>query len=784
MRFKFLLGLVFAALSFPVPAAIATEATTELVEFYNQSLDHYFITLGPKEIQDLDAGVHPGWVRTGYRFLVVKNGDSQEGSVPVCRFYGRPEAGLDSHFYSAKASECQDVKDKFAYAWQIETEEAFRAFLVDPYTGKCPADTVPVFRLWNQRPDVNHRFTDQLTVFQAMLGLAYKAEGDGNPSQPVAFCAPAGGSVVPQAPAGTPSCTITGTTATPLVGSTLTLDAICTGTPTSYAWVGCSSTSSQCKVSQATPGAAGYAVTASNAAGTGSGVTLNVTWQAAGGALPLCTISGSTSTPTVGGVLGLTANCSQSPTSYQWLNCNYLVQEICIVIPSCSPSQKTCSVTSGQTGFARYAVAGVNGAGAVGPRAAFDAEWKSGGGGGGTTPPPPGNVPSCTVYASNSGPVAGESIVLSASCSGSPTNYSWVGVACSAIQCSTSSSVTGPKTFTVTASNALGSSSPASITVEWQSSPAPVCSLSTNNPTPTIGQTITINSSCTGSPTGYAWNGCTGSDASCTDAATVAGAKSYALSASNGNGLGPQAGLVVNWQTPPTAAPVCSVTASNQSPFVGQSVTLSASCSNSPTSYAWTNCNSSSSTCVATSAAEGAQTYSVIASNGIGPSAPAQTGVNWQASVGGSDFCGSYRGVNRISKSWGDSSPIYTPKHGGFDAEGVVVVSFTAPATPASYGSPGSTVVAEYQGPPTFRQVTISRSACDFRPSDPSGANGPYTVGNGSSVTITWNVGNGNAPLTPGETYFVNVRNWSIDNEANLCTTGSCEAIIQMNWPG
>ena len=147
MRFRKLIGALLAAASFSAVAAIPPTETTEIVEFYNAALDHYFITLGPKEIQDLDSGVHPGWTRTGYRFLVVKNGSAYAGSVPVCRFYGRPEKGIDSHFYSAKASECEDVKNKFADAWIFETAEAFRAFPVN-VDGSCPADTAPVYRLY------------------------------------------------------------------------------------------------------------------------------------------------------------------------------------------------------------------------------------------------------------------------------------------------------------------------------------------------------------------------------------------------------------------------------------------------------------------------------------------------------------------------------------------------------------------------------------------------------------------------------------------------------------
>ena len=43
----------------------------------------------------------------------------------VCRYYGRPQAGLDSHFYSASASECRGVAQRFPDAWILESAELF-----------------------------------------------------------------------------------------------------------------------------------------------------------------------------------------------------------------------------------------------------------------------------------------------------------------------------------------------------------------------------------------------------------------------------------------------------------------------------------------------------------------------------------------------------------------------------------------------------------------------------------------------------------------------------------
>jgi hypothetical protein len=42
------------------PDAGGTPEQVVVVEFYNRSLDHYFMSISPLEINDLDTGVHPG----------------------------------------------------------------------------------------------------------------------------------------------------------------------------------------------------------------------------------------------------------------------------------------------------------------------------------------------------------------------------------------------------------------------------------------------------------------------------------------------------------------------------------------------------------------------------------------------------------------------------------------------------------------------------------------------------------------------------------------------------
>jgi len=172
------------------PGTLPGAAESVVVEFYNATLQHYFMTTNPPEIDDLDTGVHPGWERTGLRFLAYSS--PVPGASPVCRFYRTPGFG-DSHFYSASAAECQAVLAQPAKfpGWTYESSAVFYVALPDPVSGACPAGDVPVWRFFNQ-VTTNHRYTADRMIRDAMRAdpATWVAEGYG-PDQTI-MCAPAG----------------------------------------------------------------------------------------------------------------------------------------------------------------------------------------------------------------------------------------------------------------------------------------------------------------------------------------------------------------------------------------------------------------------------------------------------------------------------------------------------------------------------------------------------------------------------------------------------------------
>ncbi|HEX8012155.1 MAG TPA: choice-of-anchor U domain-containing protein [Casimicrobiaceae bacterium] len=165
---------VIAGLGGPALPAVSP-ATIQVIEFYAPSLDHYFMSADPTEIAALDTQAIPGWARTGMGFSAYSN--AAANTQPVCRFYMPPQDG-DSHFYSASIAECAQVRARFP-EFAYESPDVFQIALPDASTGACAVGTVPVYRVWNQRADSNHRYTASRTIRDQMVARGYAAEGYG-----------------------------------------------------------------------------------------------------------------------------------------------------------------------------------------------------------------------------------------------------------------------------------------------------------------------------------------------------------------------------------------------------------------------------------------------------------------------------------------------------------------------------------------------------------------------------------------------------------------------------
>jgi serine protease len=167
-------------------AVLAAQATlppanqVPVVEYFHAGFGHYFMTADEDEIAALDAGAYGGaFVRTGRQFDAFDAATA--GTSPVCRFFTVSFAPKSSHFYTADAAECDQVKHNAD--WQYE-KIAFHVRA--PVSGTCAAGTTPVYRMYNngQTGAPNHRFTTDPSLYQQFTtAQGWSAEG-------IAFCAP------------------------------------------------------------------------------------------------------------------------------------------------------------------------------------------------------------------------------------------------------------------------------------------------------------------------------------------------------------------------------------------------------------------------------------------------------------------------------------------------------------------------------------------------------------------------------------------------------------------
>jgi platelet-activating factor acetylhydrolase isoform II/uncharacterized protein DUF5648 len=161
--------------TFPPP----TQNEGIAVEFFNTTLGHFFQAAGADEISSIRrGGAGAGWIETGQSFKVFTQlpPDSVTTVAPVCRFYGVPAGGPNSHFFTASSLECETVKR--AGGWFYEGT----GFYATPVgsNGQCPAGLLSVNRAYNNgtpRNDSNHRFTTSDSTLREMGQAGWAMEG-------------------------------------------------------------------------------------------------------------------------------------------------------------------------------------------------------------------------------------------------------------------------------------------------------------------------------------------------------------------------------------------------------------------------------------------------------------------------------------------------------------------------------------------------------------------------------------------------------------------------------
>jgi pseudomonalisin len=147
------------------------------VEYFYSEWGYYFVTAVTGEINALDSGMFPGWVRTGGQFNVYSTAGAPAATASVCRYFSTAFAPKSSHFYTANTSECDILRSNSQWTF----EGLVFNVGVPAADGRCAAGYVPVYRLYNNGMGgaPNHRFTTDASLRQQMIAAGWTPEGSG-----------------------------------------------------------------------------------------------------------------------------------------------------------------------------------------------------------------------------------------------------------------------------------------------------------------------------------------------------------------------------------------------------------------------------------------------------------------------------------------------------------------------------------------------------------------------------------------------------------------------------
>ncbi len=150
------------------------------VEFYNKTLDAYFITGRVTEQLLLDG--RTDFQRTGMTFEAVSAPDLTTNTQRICRFYiSLDSPPTNSHFYGREGVDCEQLSAQNLAGFRYE---GFDFAVARPQGGLCPAGLKAVYRAF--RPALggktpNHRYMTSLDTY-------YAAQGQGYVGENAAFC--------------------------------------------------------------------------------------------------------------------------------------------------------------------------------------------------------------------------------------------------------------------------------------------------------------------------------------------------------------------------------------------------------------------------------------------------------------------------------------------------------------------------------------------------------------------------------------------------------------------
>ena len=177
---SFLIGLV-AALS--LPSATVSAQAVAVVEYYNRTLDAYFITGRSSEQTQLDA-LPAEFSRTGMEFAATAAGAPASATVSgptvrICRFYVSVVTPFaNSHFYGREDTDCETLRtlNLAGFAYQGFDFAVTPPDAVGICAGSTPTRVFRSFRAATATRTANHRYSATMASYDALTAAGWTPE--------------------------------------------------------------------------------------------------------------------------------------------------------------------------------------------------------------------------------------------------------------------------------------------------------------------------------------------------------------------------------------------------------------------------------------------------------------------------------------------------------------------------------------------------------------------------------------------------------------------------------
>ena len=149
-----------------------------IVEYFNSTLNAYFITGRSSEQSTLDAS--PYFLRTGMSFQALSTNPVTGGAGGICRFYVALTAPYTStHFYGRQGVDCESLRSKNLSGFTWEGYDF--SFPSTPTSANdCPNGTTPIYRSFRAASGgvtSNHRYSSDFATYTSNAALGFVGEG-------------------------------------------------------------------------------------------------------------------------------------------------------------------------------------------------------------------------------------------------------------------------------------------------------------------------------------------------------------------------------------------------------------------------------------------------------------------------------------------------------------------------------------------------------------------------------------------------------------------------------